>query len=329
MRNAKISWAQRVAGSALIFAIVAGPLGAARAEIEVVATIKPIHSLVARVMAGVGQPKVLVSGSASPHSYAMKPSDAKALNNAQIFFRVGEAIEPFTGKIVKSLPASVRVVTLVEAPGVKLLETRDGGAFEAHGHDGDHEHEKKDDHEEHDHGALSGGRDHHVWLDPDNAKAMVSEIARVLAEKAPEDAAKFKDNAVKLSADIDALALELEKKLKPLAQKPFIVFHDAYQYFERRFGLNAAGSITATPDRSPSAKRLAAIRGKIKKLGAICVFAEPQYEPKLLAAVIEGTRSHTGKLDPEGMTLEAGPDAYFKLMRNLGDGLDSCLRPSS
>lgn len=329
------------AAAAALAAFAVSP-GSARAQIEVVATIKPIHGLVARVMEGVGTPKVLIAGSASPHSYAMKPSDAKALNKAQVFFRVGEAIEPFTGKIVKSLPSTVQVVTLVEAPGVQLLDMREGGAFEAHEDhdgddhkqtakhdDGDHDHEKKAGREDDDHDELSGGRDHHVWLDPENAKAMAAEIARVLADKAPEHAAKFRENAAKLSADIDGLAAELDAKLKPVAGRPFVVFHDAYQYFERRFGLNAVGSITVTPNASPSAKRLAAIRAKIKTLGAVCVFAEPQYEPKLLLAVIEGTAARTGKLDPEGMALDAGPGAYFKLMRNLGDSLGSCLRPSS
>ncbi len=344
-----------IAGSAALAAIL-GFAGGAQAEPKVVVTIKPIHSLVARVMEGVGAPTVLVGGTASPHSYAMKPSDAKALNEADVFFRVGEAIEPFTRKIVTSLSESVHVSTLVEAPGVKLLDARGGGDFEAHGdhaedgHD-DHGHEKEakkapddehdkkgkkakhedDDHDKeaaHEHGET-GGRDHHVWLDPENAKAMVTEIARVLAEKAPEHAGRLTENARKLNAELDVLAAELGADLKPIAGKPFVVFHDAYQYFERRFGLDAVGSITVVPDTQPSAKRLSAIRKKIRKLGPLCVFAEPQYEPKLLAAVIEGSKSRTGTLDPEGLGIEPGPDAYFKLMRGLSDGLKNCLQQSS
>lgn len=341
------------------------PIIATAAEVRVATTIKPIHSLVARVMEGVGTPSVLVSGTASPHSYALKPSDAQALNAAQVFFRVSERIEPFTGKIAKSLPASVRVVTLADAPGVKLLDQRQGNTFEAddHGHDGDahdhdkhakaddkddadHDHDKadkkdaahhddddhdKDGHEKHDddddHDKIT--RDHHIWLDPENAKAMVAEIVRVLSDVSPADAARFRANADKLTAEIDAMTLELATALKPLAGKPFVVFHDAYQYFERRFDLAVVGSITMSPDVQPSAKRLTAIRKKIKELGAVCVFAEPMFKPNLVAAVTEDTTARSGTLDPEGTALTPGPNAYFELMRGLSTSLQTCLGAQS
>lgn len=314
-------------------AMVAAPAPAS-ADPDVVVTIKPIHGLVARVMEGVGEPRVLIGGSASPHTFSMKPSDARALNKANVFFRVSERIEPFTGKITESLPKSVRVVTLAEAPGVELLNARTSGTFEAHAHDDDDDHEgeqhageKEAGHDEHAH--EKEARDHHIWLDPKNAKAIVAEIARVMTEASPEDAERIKANASRLEADIDALSAELGKDLAAARGKPFVVFHDAYQYFERRFGLEAVGSITVSPDVQPSAKRLIEIRNKIKTLSAVCVFAEPQFKPKLVAAVTEGTSARSGTLDPEGQTIQAGPDAYFTLMRGLSEGLKSCLNQSS
>jgi zinc transport system substrate-binding protein len=312
----------RAAAIGLASALVAVP-GTARAEeLNVVATIKPIHSLVAQVMGDVGEPRLLVGGAASPHTYSMKPSDARALNAARVVFRVSEEIEPFTRKIVASLPKSVSVVTLAEAPGLKLLDKRTGDTFESHDH-GHHENGKHDHgHDDHDHGPV---RDGHVWLDPQNAAAMVREIARALSEAAPAHAATFKANADKAIAGIDSLAQEIEAELAPVKGKSFVVFHDAYQYFEQRFGLTAAGAITVSPEVQPSAKRLSEIRGKIKSLGVACVFAEPQFKSKLVATVIEGTGAKAGTLDPEGASVEPGDGAYAALLRNLAQGLTSCL----
>lgn len=327
----------RVTGISLVSAVAALAMTAspqARAETRVVATIKPIHALVSRVMEGTGQPALLVTGSASPHTYALKPSDAKALNSAKIFFRVSEQVEPFTGKIVKSLPKGVTVVTLAEAPGVELLDKRTGDTFEAHEHGGhdDHDHghghkskkgghAKNDDHDGHDEGV----RDGHVWLDPRNAKAMTSKIAEALAQAEPDKADVFKANAERLKSEIDALEADIGRELEVVKGKPFVVFHDAYQYFERRFGLTAVGSVTVSPEVQPSAKRLKEIRSKISGLSASCVFAEPQFSAKLVNAVTEGTPSRSGVLDPEGATIKEGPQAYFELMRGLASGLKTCL----
>ncbi len=291
---------------------------AALADVDVVVTSKPIHALVASVMQGIGTPALLVGGTASPHSYAMKPSDAQKVNTADVFFRVSEALEPFTGKVVASLPKSVRVVSLAEAPGLKLLDRREGGAFESDDHGHGHDHAKHDDHDHEQH-------DPHVWLDPDNAKAMVRQIADVLAEIAPDKAAAIKSNAEAELARIDSLSAELERELKPLAGKPFIVYHDAYQYLENRFGLTAVGSLTVSPDAAPSGRRLRALRKKITTAKAECVFAEPQFEARVNKSVVEGTKARSGTLDPEGTQLTPGPELYATLMRNLAQNLKSCL----
>lgn len=315
----------------------------ALAELKVTATIKPIHALVAQVMEGVGSPSLLVQGAASPHNYALKPSDAKALNNADVFFRVSETVEPFTRKIVEALPKSVRTVTLADSPGIELLGVRTGDTFEAHDHghdDHDHgEHAHSDSHDHHDHAEekhdahehdhASEARDGHVWLDPQNARKMIAEIARVLSEASPSDAEKFKANAARAEAALETLEAGVARELAPIKSKPYVVFHDAYQYFERRFGLSAVGSITVSPDAQPSAKRLTEIRKKLSKLSASCVFAEPQFKPKLVAAVTEGTSARSGTLDPEGALVEPGPAAYDTLLRNLASGLKSCLSDGS
>jgi zinc transport system substrate-binding protein len=297
----------------------------AAAQPSVVVTIKPLHSLVAQVMAGAGVPELLVKGTASPHTYAMKPSDARALNGAALFLRMAETVEPFTVKVVRSLPKTVEVVTMQQAPGVKLLARRTGATFErhshgggkSHGHDHGHSHDKAE--------AVDG----HTWLDPDNAKAMVARIAEVLAAKDPPRAALYKANAAVLTAKLDALAAELARELAPVAAKPYVVFHDALQYLERRYDLNVVGSIFVSPDVPPSAKRITELRRKIVSLGAVCVFAEPQFDTRLINNLIEGVPAKTGTLDPEGLALEPAPDLYFTLMRNLATSLRGCLGPGA
>jgi zinc transport system substrate-binding protein len=341
--SARFALIQSISAAAIVLAN--GP--ATAADLNVTATIKPIHALVAEVMQGVGTPKLLVTGASSPHTYALKPSDAKALYASDVVFRVSEAVEPFTAKIVKALPDHVRVITLADAPGVEQLDARTGNTFEPHAHEGHdddhddgHEHGSAADHHdegaekhghdahEHDHD-THGARDGHVWLDPANARKMLAEIARVLSEASPENAAKFAENATRASAGIGALEARIARELEPVRGKPFVVFHDAYQYFEHRFGLDAVGSITVSPEVQPSAKRLTEIRRKITALDAKCVFAEPRFQPNLISAVIEGTNAHPGTLDPEGTMIDPGPGAYVTLIENLADSLRSCLAEGS
>lgn len=286
--------------------------------VDVVVTIKPIHSLVAQVMEGVAAPTLLVEGSASPHSFSLKPSHIRAIDAAGVFIRVSERLEPFTGKIVRSLPESVRLLTLIDAPGIRLLTQRQTGTFERHRH----AHEARDR-------ADERAKDSHVWLDPDNAKAIGLYVGVVLGERYPQHAAQFKANAERLSAQIDTLTAELEAATLPLRDRPFVVFHDAYQYFDDRFDLDAVGSITVSPDVQPSAKRLTELRQKIRSLQAVCVFAEPLFQSGLVAALTEGTDARAGTLDPEGMSLEPGPQLYFSLMRNLAASLKACLAPAT
>jgi zinc transport system substrate-binding protein len=288
----------------------------ARAEVtDVVVTIKPIHSLVAQVMQGVGVPTLLVEGAASPHSFSLRPSQLRAIHKAAVFIRVSERLEPFTGNIVRSLPDDVQLVTLVDAPGIKLLSRREDGIFDVHAHsDGD---------------AHDTVHDSHVWLDPDNARVIGNYVAGILGARFPQYANRFRANAERLGGEIDALTGELEATTVPLRDRPFVVFHDAYRYFDARFRLDAVGSITVSPEVQPSAKRLTELRVKIRSLKAVCVFAEPYFQPRLVDAVVEDTQARAGTLDPEGVSLEPGPQLYFQLMRNLAASLKSCLAPAT
>ena len=329
----------------------------AMAAPDVVVSIKPIHSLVASIMKGVGEPSLIVEGAASPHTYTLKPSNARALENADVVFWVGPGLEAFLDKPLEALPKKAKVVELEDAPGLTKLPFREGGAFEAHDH-GEHaeageggddhahdhgaeeaghadhakaehtdEHGHEDhaheghDHDEHEH----GGTDMHLWLDPSNAKAMAAEIAKSLSEADPANKAAYEANLAALDTEIDALDTEIAAQLKPVLEKPFIVFHDAYQYFEKRYGVRVAGSVTVSPETMPGAERLSSIHAKIEELGAACVFAEPQFEPKLIGVVTEGTQAKSGVLDPEGGALEPGPALYGQLMRNLSTSMSTCL----
>ncbi|AWB08385.1 zinc ABC transporter substrate-binding protein ZnuA (plasmid) [Azospirillum humicireducens] len=321
---------RRFALSAILTAALAAATALpAQAEVpKVVVSIKPIHSLVASVMHGVGDPALLVRGGASPHSYTMKPSDAKALSAADLVVWVGPELESFLEKPLKANAPKATRLTLMELKGLTLLETREGGAWEAHdhGHEAGHKgHDHKHEHKGHDHAEEHEELNSHIWLDPANARAIVKAVAEALAAKDPADAEAFRTNAERTLQQLDALDAELKATLAPVKDKPFVVFHDAYQYFEARYDLSAVGSITVSPDRRPSAKRLSAIRAKIGGLGAACVFAEPQFEPALVQTVVEGTKARTGVLDPEGAGLPEGEALYPTLLRNLAASLRGCL----
>jgi ABC-type Zn2+ transport system, periplasmic component/surface adhesin len=284
---------------------------------KVVASIKPVHSLVAAVMQGVGEPALIVRGAASPHTYALKPSDAKALADADLVFWIGPELEGFLAKPLQATASKATAIELLEAKGVTLLDAREGGAWEAHHHGDGHDHS----HHEHGHEEVNT----HIWLDPGNARAMVAAIADALAARDAVHAAAYKANAERTAQSIDALDAELKAALAPVADKPFVVFHDAYQYFEAHYGLNGVGAITVSPERRPSAKRLSDIRARITALGAACVFAEPQFEPALVDTIVDGTKAKKGVLDPEGAALADGPDLYPTLMRSIAASLKGCL----
>ncbi len=281
---------------------------------QVVVTIKPLHSLVAGVMAGVGEPGLLISGAGSPHSYSLRPSDARLLAHATLVIRVDADFETFLNRPLASLAGQARILSVSSLPMVELLPARKGGVWEA----------------DHHHAAERAGHGHeemnlHLWLDPHNARAIVSGTVAVLAAMDPAHAEDYRRNGAQLEQRLELLDQQLSHQLQPVAGIPYIVFHDAYPYLEHRYGLNPAGAISVSPNRPPGARRLAEIRDRIAQSKARCVFSEPQFEPKLATLLSAGTGVRSSVLDPLGADLPPGPEAYFTLIHHLADNLSRCL----
>ena len=332
----------RASSLPLALSLVALLSGTAMADApRVVASIKPVHALVAAVMGDLGTPALLVSGGASPHTYSLKPSDARALQEANLVFWTGHGLELFLADSLQTLAPGATHVELADAPGLQLLPVRAGGMFEGHdhgdhaedeaeGHDHEgHDQEGHDDHhdqthEEHDaHG--DDAADMHFFLDPANAEVMTRAIAEALATADPEHAATYAANADAAIADLEALSAETAARLAPMAGRPLVVFHDALQYFGNRFALDIVGSVTVTPELAPGADRISDIRSKLAALDAACVFAEPQFDPRIIDVLVEGSDARAGVLDPEGADLEPGPGLYRALIESLADGVLDCL----
>ena len=324
----------------ILWALSSLGVSAANADVSVVTSIKPVHSLVSSVMHGIGSPTVIIEGAGSPHTYSLKPSQAKQLQDADLVFWVGDELEPFLEGPIQNIATNATSIKLFDSHGLKKIKFREGGMFDEHDDHEDHDKEKhakddhddhghdkhaKDDHDDHGHGEF----DPHVWLDPINAKAIVHEIEEALVKADPKNAKKYEANANRINGELDQLIKELRTQLQPVQEKGFIVFHDAYQYFEQRFGVSAIGSITVSPEVMPGAERVSVLREKIRDLKAICVFSEPQFEPKLVTTLVEGTGARTGVLDPLGASLTKGPNLYFQLVREMALSMKECLSAES
>ena len=327
----------------------------AYASPAVVTSIRPIHSLAAAVMEGVAEPTLLIEVG-SPHNYSLRPSQARALADAAVVFWVGHEVETFLEKPLKTLTNETKVISLLESEGLTKLEFREGGFFEAHDHEHEtlvrdkhdhdkhahdkhehdkHEHDKhehdKHEHDEHEHDEHEhdehehGEYDPHVWLDPKNAVVMVNHMAEVLAEIDPTNGATYYANAERYSAELDTLIEEVALSVSPVRGTGFIVFHDAYHYFENRFGVFAVGSVTVSPEVIPGAKRISELKRKIAQSEASCVFAEPQFEPRIVSVLTEDTDAREGILDPLGADLQPGADLYPTLIKNMANAMLSCL----
>ena len=301
----------------------------ANAELKVVTSIKPIHSLASYLMDGIGKPELIVDGYASPHGFSMKPSHAKMLQNADLIFWVGEDLENFLEKPLKSIAKKAEKIELIEIKGLNVLKFRERNIFDEHDHDdhGHDDHGKKEEHDDHDdhdghEGHAHGEFDPHIWLDTMNAKAMLNEMAEHLIENDPTNEAKYKSNLDKALKEIDKLTIEVMTDLNNSVSS--IVFHDAYQYFEKRFNVNILGAFTVNTDVMPGAEQLAEIREIIEHDKVACIFSEPQFNRDIINAVAKDMKIKTGVLDPLGATLDSGKDLYFKLIRNMSASFKGC-----
>ena len=321
----------------------------ASAETKVIASIKPLHSLVSYVMNGVGTPGILVDGSSSPHTFQLKPSHATMLQEADIVFWIGEDLESFLETPLESIAKNSKHITLMESDEIELLKFREKNIFGGHddhddhdehadehgdGHDEHDEHgDEHDEHDEHadehgdghdDHhdGHAHGEHDIHFWLDPEIAKTIVKIVTRELSEIDPANSSTYKSNSTKAINDIDQLIMDTKSKINSNAS--YVVFHDAYQYFEKRFGVEVVGALTVNPEVLPGAKQLSEIREVIEHENINCLFSEPQFNPSIAETIASDTGIKSAIIDPLGAELDPGKDLYFDLIGDIASSFESC-----
>ena len=323
----------------------------AKADIKVVTTIKPLHSLISSVMEGVGEPSLIIEGTSNPHTFVFKPSHAQMLEEADIVFWIGEDLEAFMEKPLDSLAGNATKISFMELSSIEKLKFREENIFDDHddhdGHEDEHEghddHDddghKEDDHDDHGHddhdghedeheghddhdGHNHGEFDAHIWLDPSNAIKMVLEISHELSEADPDNAAKYEQNENKTIASLNNLINEINSFIPKDAS--YVVFHDAYQYFENRFGVSSAGALTLNPDVLPGAKQIDAIQDLIQDENIKCIFSEPQYNPKIIETLAADMKIFTGIMDPLGAFIDQGPEMYNQLILNIANPLKDC-----
>ena len=317
-------------------------------DFTVVASIKPIHSIVSAIMQGVGEPHLIMKGTASPHTFNLRPSDARALDRSDVVFQVGQAMEASLADIMWTLAERAEIVSLSHATKLVKLSHRAGGVFDTH----EHSHGESSSHAaetvpssspqdpEYDsaqtYGVDSGDLlkdsvdesfDMHIWLDPQNGRVIAEVIASVLAKNDPENVDIYASNLAEFIADSLVLEEELKRDLEGLNDRPFIAFHDAYRYFEEHFNLYAVASAVVVPGRSAGARRIQELRRRISELNVVCVFSEPQFDEQLILTIVEDTEAKIGVLDPLGATLEDGKHLYPALLRNMRDSFRDCLNP--
>ena len=291
---------------------------ALHAEIETqpraVASILPLHSLLSAVMEGVAEPELLIEPAESPHKVHLRPSQAERLSRADLVVWIGDDLESGLSKSIRVLGESAQVLTLEKRREMELLPIRENERWEFH------DHEDEEGHHHH-------GMDPHLWLSPRHAVRVVRALGERLGGIDPANADRYHANARSLSARLEDLDRHLDRRLEAVRDAPFLVFHDAYQYFERRYRLHAVGAVTLSPEQAPGARRIAELRKRIREAGARCVFAEPQFEPSLVRTLVEGTQVRIGELDPHGVGIAPGPEAYFQLLNRIADRLIDCLSP--
>ncbi|MDA7747025.1 zinc ABC transporter substrate-binding protein [Psychromonas sp.] len=351
---------------------------------KVAVDIAPLHSLVSQVMEGVGTPTLIIPAEASPHQYTLRPSQARALSNADVVFWMGESYTPWLEKAMDNVATGAVKVEMLEVDGTTIYSFREGVTFEVHdheehaahegheieesqaaheghehndehaahenhedheehaaheGHEGHEEHASHEGHEEHaaheghedheEHAAHEGhdhhGADPHAWLDPQNAKVWIVAIQETLSKQDPANKAVYQSNANKALAKLDTLIASTDKSIDALGKVNFVVFHDAYQYFEKRFDIIASGSISLSDAQDPSPARIKEVKNTVEKLSVTCVFTEPQFNPGMVNSVFEGTQvSAIAVMDPLGVDIPLGVGHYNALIENMVLSLQTC-----
>ncbi len=272
----------------------------ARAAPRVIASIAPLHSLVAGVMAGVGEPDLLLSGPVSPHDFALSPSNVRNIAAADLVVWIGAPLESFLVKPLEG--AGNRQLGLLAEPALDALPFDAGGG-----------------------GGGNAGTDPHIWLDPVRAIAIVAALRDRLSRIDPDNAETYSANATALSDRLAKLDGTIRARLQPFAERPFIAFHDAYNYFSRRYGLQPAGYFTIDPQRRPGARTIARLADLVSAGTVACAFVEPQFDDRIVTAIAAGQPLRIGRLDPLGADLEPGPALYETLLRANAEAMAKCL----
>jgi zinc transport system substrate-binding protein len=306
-RPVGIAWRHAILAAfpAVLFVLSPAPASAA---IRVAATIKPVYSLVASVMEGVGQPELLIGGGESPHTHAVRPSEARAMERADLIFWIGPSLEVSFIKPLAALSHG-RAIALIDVPGIAILPVRPADPLREASE------------------PARAGPDPHIWMDPENARVMVRAIAQALSAADPAHANVYAANAAATDRQLVGLEAQIAERVAPVRGASFIVFHDALQYFERRFGLASLGAVTLSPDQAPGVKRIRELH-RLAAAGRVrCIFTEPQFEPAIVRTIISGTKVKAGTLDVIGAELPAGPDLYSEVLWHLAENLRDCLLP--
>jgi zinc transport system substrate-binding protein len=305
-----------------------------KTDIKVVTTIKPLHSLISRIMESRGEPQLIIEGTNNPHTFVFKPSHAEMLEEADIVFWIGEDLEAFMEKPLDSLAKNAKKIAFMESDSIEKLRFREENIFDDHDDHDDHDGHKDDDHDDHDdhdghEDEHEGHDDHnhgefdaHIWLDPENAKEMVKIIRDELIKIDPEGQRQYSVNTAGATLELDNLINNVEKELSK--DISYVVFHDAYQYFETRFGVTSAGALTLNPDVLPGARQIADIQDLIRDKGIKCIFSEPQYNPKIIETLGNDMNISTGVMDPLGAFIDAGPTMYVELINGITNSIKEC-----
>lgn len=280
---------------------------AARAELVVVTSIKPVFALTAMVMGDLGRLHLLLDGAQSPHNFALRPSHAKAIANADLIFWIGPELETFLEKAITRIAHKARSIALINAEGMTLYPWE---ADDGHGHADDHGPDVTDP---------------HIWLDPENARVMLAAIRDALLERAPEHRAVIDANFAKADARLVKLSSQIAATLKPVQSRGYLVFHEAYRYFEKRFGLSPKGALSLNPANKPGPSKIRDLQDQIDAEDIACVFTEPQFSRRLVEVVTEGSRAKTGVLDPLGANIDTDKAAYEETLKGLAFSFRSCL----
>ncbi|KJK15556.1 zinc ABC transporter substrate-binding protein [Pseudomonas sp. NPDC087612] len=283
----------------------------AQAEVRVLTSIKPLQQIAAAVQDGVGTPEVLLPPGASPHHYALRPSDVRRVADVDLLYWIGPDMEGFLPRVLKG--RSKPSVAVQELPGLHLR------------HFGEDSHSHDEDGDDHDHDHRPGSLDAHLWLSSVNARVIAARIAADLSTADPANAARYQSNLKAFGERLDALDGRLKKRLSGVSGKPFFVFHEAFDYFESAYGLKHTGVFSVAAEVQPGAQHVAAMRKRLQEVGKTCVFSEPPLRPRLAETLTAGLPVTLAELDALGGTAPASAQGYEQLLETLGNDLAGCL----